>query len=442
MSQGPSQRNDYLIPLQTPGTALDVLDAARQAVLDIQTESEAAVKAACAETAEAKQALVALRSEMSALQQERDRWRGDCEQYRARAQQLEAGMQRQRDHTQQLNREVMELYRDLRAADPPTLIVRIGMKLVGAESGLYTDATGRRTVTSIGLDNMPEPVAQALYRYTQQAAQSEDPVVVNEARQLPDGSSLVNLAALPVALQNELHGVLLVANKREGPFTDHDTELLLSIGKHAGIALENQRLHAALGEAYLATIAVLADAIEAKDAYTRGHCEGVAATAMRVAEHLGWKNESLDQIRYAALLHDVGKIGIPDGILLKPGRLLPEEFTVIQSHATIGHDLVSRVPSLVDIAPYVLHHHERYDGSGYPEGLSGDGIPLGARIVGAVDAVDAMTTPRPYREPVSMTDALTELRRCSGTQFDPDVVDGVVAVLSGQSSVVRDMPVG
>jgi len=230
-------------------------------------------------------------------------------------------------------------------------------------------------------------------------------------------------------MQNDLHGVLLVANKREGPFDEDDTELLLGIGKHAGIALENQRLHAALGEAYLSTIAVLADAIEVKDAYTRGHCEGVASVAVRVAEHLGWKGEALEHMRYAALLHDVGKIGIPDGILLKPSRLLPEEFTVIQRHVTIGNDLVCRVPMLQHISPYVLHHHERFDGGGYPNGLSGDEIPMGARIVGAVDALDAMTTPRPYRDPVSAAEAAAELRRCAGTQFDPNVVESVIAVM-------------
>jgi putative nucleotidyltransferase with HDIG domain len=145
--------------------------------------------------------------------------------------------------------------------------------------------------------------------------------------------------------------------------------LLLAIGSHAGIALENHRLHCQLAESYLSTIAVLADAIEAKDPYTRGHCESVASIAVNVAQKLGWQDDALEHIRYAALLHDIGKIGIPDGILLKPGRLLPEEYQVIQRHTAIGSDLVSRVPSLEPIAATILHHHERIDGSGYPDGL-------------------------------------------------------------------------
>ena len=180
---------------------------------------------------------------------------------------------------------------------------------------------------------------------------------------------------------------------------------------------------------------MLADAIEAKDPYTRGHCESVAVTAVKVGERMGFNKEELESLRYAALLHDVGKIGIPDGILLKPSRLLPEEFQVIQRHAEIGSDLVKRVASLLPIAPAIRHHHEHFDGAGYPDGLSGDGILMASRIVGVVDALDAMTTPRPYRNPVSFPDALAELRRCSGGQFDPAVVDAVEFVLSERSDV-------
>jgi HD-GYP domain-containing protein (c-di-GMP phosphodiesterase class II) len=215
-----------------------------------------------------------------------------------------------------------------------------------------------------------------------------------------------------------LKGVILVANKRSGPYCEQDTELLLSIGRHAGVALENQRLHGELADSFHSTIAVLADAIEAKDAYTRGHCDSVANMAVEVGRRLGVENEALDQIRYAALLHDVGKIGIPDGILLKPGKLMPEEYMMIQRHSSIGSDLVSRVPSLQSIAPIILHHHERIDGAGYPSGQLGEGIELASRIICVVDAFDAMTTPRPYREPVSHTEAIEELQRCAGTHFD------------------------
>ena len=125
---------------------------------------------------------------------------------------------------------------------------------------------------------------------------------------------MVNLSALPVAAKGKSSGVLLLANKRSGDFNEQDTKLLLSIGQHAGIALENVRLHHELNEAYASTIAVLADAIQAKDAYTRGHCESVMRLAVEVGRRLQLRGEKLDEVRYSALLHDVGKIGVPDGI--------------------------------------------------------------------------------------------------------------------------------
>ena len=213
-------------------------------------------------------------------------------------------------------------------------------------------------------------------------------------------------------------------------FTKQYTELLLSIDGGAGMVRKNGAAHGAMDDPCMETIAMLADAIEAKDPYTRGHCQSVATIAVRTGKHLGWTGPMLDPLRYAALLHDVGKIGIPDNILLKPERLLPEEFEVIQRHSRIGSDLVSRIASLRSIAPIILHHHERFDGRGYPHGLRGDGIPLAARIIGVVDALDAMTSPRPYRQAVNRSQALAELHRCAGSQFDPAVVAAVTSVVA------------
>ena len=137
---------------------------------------------------------------------------------------------------------------------------------------------------------------------------------------------------------------------------------------------------------------------------------------------------------YAALLHDVGKIGVSDGILHKPGPLLPEERTAVQSHVTIGYDLIRSVPVLSDVATIVLHHHERYDGSGYPNQLSGGEIPIGARILAVVDAYCAMRDRRSYKEPLSDEAARAELHRCAGTQFDPDVVRAFLKILDEPES--------
>ena len=359
----------------------------------------------------------------------RDEEQSAHEKTKTQAEKLEACLADQKKHNKNLHAELLEVYRDLRAEDLPTLILRVGMNLVGAENGLFVGESGETTLASVGLDDLPEPITQALYQFTRQAAQTEEPVICNDSNDLPDGSALVNLAALPVSVKNDLKGVILVANKRDGAFDDDDTELLLAIGRHAGIAMENQRLHCALGDAFISTVAVLADAVEAKDPYTRGHCEGVSDLAARVAERMNWDKAELDQIRYAALLHDVGKLGVPDSILLKPSGLSPEEFQLIQTHVTIGRDLILRVPAMEYIAPIVYHHHEHWDGGGYPEGLSGENIPLGARIVGVVDALDAMTTKRPYREPMTLLAATLELQHCAGKQFDPGVVASIVQVL-------------
>lgn len=439
-------------------------EQAGKAQLEIRAAQEATLAAQetletiRAEAVAANAALEITRGELGSVKLERDRLRDDCasqeervkeaisahqadiEKHQAEIEEQQAEIENKQEllekqvgRNRDLQSELLELYKDLRAEDLPTLILRIAVNLTQSDNGIFVEADGDGLLSDVGFRDLPPVVQESLYKWTRQAAQANEPVVQNEGEQLADGQGLVNLAALPVAVQSTLKGVILVANKRSGDYSKEDTELLLSIGRHAGLAMENRRLHCELSDSFLSTIAVLADAIEAKDAYTRGHCESVSKVAVEVGRRLGFKGQELEHIRYAALLHDVGKIGIPDGILLKPGKLLPEEFTMIQRHATIGRDLVARVPSLASIAPIILHHHERIDGSGYPAGLGGEAINLSSRIIGVVDAFDAMTTPRPYREPVSFEEALVELDRCAGTQFDQQVVSILSEVVRAQS---------
>ncbi len=425
-------------------TALQSLDAARHAVIVMQSDLARLRDELARATAQShhfqterdamQAALHQAEIERDMVRGDCDRWRSDCEQRAAALAAATAKMARQSERERGLRGELLEVYRDLRAEDLPTLLARIGMSLTESEAALFTGPLGENTVSAIGLDNMPDFVAQALYEFTRRAAREEDSIECNDPSALPDGSALVNIACAPVVVRGNLTGVLLVANKRSGPYTDDDMEILLSIGRHAGIALENQRLHCALGDSFRSTIAVLADAIEAKDPYTRGHCESVSRIAVEVARRLGIKDGALEEMQYAALLHDVGKIGIPDGILLKPGKLSPEEFVIIQKHSAIGSDIIKRVPSLQNIAPIVLHHHERLDGSGYPDGQSGNEISLSSRIIGVVDAFDAMTSIRPYRESWTTGVAVSELQRCAGSQFDPDVVEVLEQIVMSETS--------
>ena len=176
-------------------------------------------------------------------------------------------------------------------------------------------------------------------------------------------------------------------------------------------------------------VTVLADAVEAKDAYTGGHCARVARYARSIGAEMGLSVRDLSVVYCGGLLHDVGKIGVSDGLLNKPGALLPEERELVHSHVRVGHDLVNKVPILTAVADAVLYHHEWFDERGFPDGLRGDEIPLTARIVAVADSYSAMIDRRSYKEPFSPGRARAELERCADTQFDPQVVEAFVRVL-------------
>ncbi|MFZ7131146.1 MAG: HD-GYP domain-containing protein [Eubacteriales bacterium] len=172
-------------------------------------------------------------------------------------------------------------------------------------------------------------------------------------------------------------------------------------------------------------IECLAAALEAKDTYTQGHSNRVADMSLALAQKLDIGGLELEHIHIAAHLHDIGKIGVPDYILNKKGRLQPDEWDQIKQHPVIGHQILSKSNELKEVAMIVLYHHERWDGKGYPKGLKEDEIPLGSRIIGICDAVDAMMSSRPYREALPIDKISSELVRCSGSQFDPYILAAV-----------------
>ncbi len=182
-------------------------------------------------------------------------------------------------------------------------------------------------------------------------------------------------------------------------------------------------------ELFLETIRTLAAAIDAKDPYTRGHSERVSSYSMAIARHLGLGSEEVFRVRIAAILHDVGKLGIREGILNKPGGLTEEEFMVMRQHPEIGSQIMAPIRALKDILPGIRNHHETWDGRGYPDGLAGDEIPMVARIIGAADTFDAMTTTRPYQKASTLDFVLKKIRAMSGTRFAPPVVDAMLAAV-------------
>jgi len=184
-----------------------------------------------------------------------------------------------------------------------------------------------------------------------------------------------------------------------------------------------QEAYRTLKKAHLESVKVLAEAIDAKDPYTRGHSDRVKTMSLRLARSLGLTEDKLEILEYGALLHDIGKIGINDGILQKSGPLTPEEFQLIQEHPLIGVKIVEGVEFFEDMIPMIRHHHERFDGNGYPDGLMGEVIPLGARIIAISDAFDAMTSLRPHRPLMPFEDVLVEMERGKGRQFDPKILE-------------------
>jgi HD-GYP domain-containing protein (c-di-GMP phosphodiesterase class II) len=175
------------------------------------------------------------------------------------------------------------------------------------------------------------------------------------------------------------------------------------------------------------TVAALTRAVERRDPYARGHADRVTDLAVAIGRRLGFEGERLEELRLGARLHDVGKLAVSARVLLKAGALTTGELLQIRAHPSAGARLVASDDELRNALPYVLYHHERWDGGGYPEGRAGDAIPLGARIIGVADAFDAMTSDRPYRRALPVGQALAELFRCAGSQFDPEVVSAFLA---------------
>ncbi len=250
------------------------------------------------------------------------------------------------------------------------------------------------------------------------------------------------LAALCVPLVASDHAVGAIAvgsHDTTVRFDADDVRLMSTVANQVSMAIGNIELFSNLQEAYLATVRSLAAAVDAKDSYTRGHSDTVAYYATAVAEKMGLTVEQRTALEMAAYLHDIGKIGVKEEILLKPGRLTDDEMAQMRHHPLIGANILKPVAFPWSIAPIVRHHHERWDGKGYPAGLKGEEIPLLARVLAVADAFEAMVSDRPYRQGRSVDEAIDEIRACAGEQFDPRVAEALVEVLQ-QDDVAAVVP--
>lgn len=268
------------------------------------------------------------------------------------------------------------------------------------------------------------------------------PVVVSDASR--EGERHQTLAQLriervvcvAVEVGHRCHGFVYLADG--GAFRtalEPVAALVRAVASLAALALANlerlrttERLEAEQRAMFDGTMQALIASIDAKDPYTRGHSARVAEFAALIALRAGLSPAEAERVRLCGLVHDIGKIGVSEDVLRKPGKLTDEEFRHVAAHPVTGHDILRGIPQVADILPGVLHHHERWDGRGYPHGIAGEGIPLLGRIIAVADALDAMTTSRTYRSARPMADAVAEIARCAGTHFDP-VLAGIVATM-------------
>jgi len=314
------------------------------------------------------------------------------------------------------------------------------LRLIGEENEIVLSASYGLTTEHFGqgkatIDNRKSIAEQAL--------QDRTPVIITDVNNdkeytHPDYAlreKITSLLCVPLVAKEESIGVLTVYSTRRQRYTQDQVNLLSALADQAAIAVSNAKLHEEIHKSFLRTVKALATAVDAKDPYTKGHSEAVVKYTLEIAKELNLTNEDIESLEIAALLHDIGKIGIKEDVLLKPGKLDDEEWRIIKEHPTISAKILGPVefPDVIMLA--VRLHHEQIDGRGYPDGLSKDQIPLHASIIKVADAYDAMTSDRPYRKALPVEVAINELKKGSGTQFHPKVVDAFLKILQQEEKI-------
>jgi HD-GYP domain-containing protein (c-di-GMP phosphodiesterase class II) len=303
----------------------------------------------------------------------------------------------------------------------------VGVALTRPEDGAVAPSVSEMMVL-VGKDSGRREIAPLIRPAIDAALQSGETQVCNELSSLlrPQevGALLHRFTCVPLIRDKRALGVLLAIDKLpDAEFNSGDLKLLNNVGNQCSIFLENAALYQDMQDLFMGVLHALTRSIDAKDAYTRGHSQRVAELSRSLAKAAGLSAEQCERVYLSGLLHDVGKIGVPETVLTKPGRLSDAEFEAIKKHPEIGAQILGNIKQLQDIIPGVLYHHERWDGRGYPYNISGEEIPLMGRIICVADSFDAMSSTRTYRPALPLDTVLNEIRRCAGSQFDPRLAE-------------------
>ena len=345
------------------------------------------------------------------------------------------------NRSMQQHAELIEISAILNSSLDPLVVRKNAMeaatRLMGAEVGslLILDPENEELYFEVALGEKGDEVKKIRLKLGEGiagwVAEHGEPVVVPDVSKDPrhfrgaDQKSAFqtrDMICVPVKVKGRTIGVLQAINKIDGSFTSEDLEMFTSLANQVAIAIDNANLYSEIHHTFLETADALAEAIEKRDPYTGGHTNRVVWYSTVIADELQLPEDDKERLKIGAILHDIGKIGVEDRILRKPGPLDDDEFRQMSLHPKIGAEIIDHIEGLRDIVPAILYHQERYDGGGYPTGIKNGEIPISARIIAVADTFDAMTTDRPYRKALPDEVALGELKKHSGTQFDSDVV--------------------
>ncbi|MEW6007708.1 MAG: GAF domain-containing protein [bacterium] len=324
-------------------------------------------------------------------------------------------------------------------------VLEISMKLVSqlmrseASSLMLLDSSKNELIFKVALGKKGEsvkeiriPLGVGIAGYVAEKGEplivpdcSKDPMFFKDADE-KSGFKTRSILCVPLRIKDRTIGVAEAINKIGGTFVDEDIELFEAIALQIAIALENASLYKDLEDLFISTVTSLAATIDAKDPYTHGHSQRVCEYSFAIGKEMGLLEDEIKELKLSALLHDIGKIGIDEKILRKPAKLTDDEFLEIKKHPGTGANIIDHIKKLKDICPSIRHHHERFSGGGYPDGLKGENIPLFSRIIAVADTYDAMTSDRPYRKGLEPEVALAEIERCKGSQFDEKCADSFI----------------